>query len=136
MTSSGRTRIEFQVPVPRFPSSRLRPLSTTRWPGTTTAGSTTTTTEGGRGRTTGGAELVRQGGRTMSGLPPLTSLPNQQRTLNKLPTELRCRSFVNKHQLSTQIGAKRAKKTCMLCVHIPTELPLLHATVGGWEDHA
>ncbi len=29
-----------------------------------------------------------------------------------------------------QIGARRAK-TCMLCVHIPTELSILHATVGG-----
>ncbi len=26
-------------------------------------------------------------------------LPNQQRTLNKLPTELRCRNFVTKHRL-------------------------------------
>ncbi len=33
-----------------------------------------------------------------------------------------CRSFVNKHRLSIQVGAKRAK-TCMHCVHLPTELP-------------
>ncbi len=49
-------------------------------------------------------------------------LPNQQRTLNKLPTELRCRNFANKHRLSIQIGTKHAKM-CMRCVHIPTELP-------------
>ena len=48
--------------------------------------------------------------------------PNQQRTLNMLPSELRCRNFVNKHRLSIQVGAKRAK-TCMQCVHIPTEPP-------------
>ena len=40
-------------------------------------------------------------------------IPNQQHTLNKLPTELQCRNFVNKHQLTipVQIGVKRAK-TC------------------------
>ena len=43
------------------------------------------------------------------------SLPNQQRTLNKLLTELRCRNFVNRHRLSLQICIKRAK-TCMQCV--------------------
>ncbi len=48
--------------------------------------------------------------------------PNQQRTLNKLPTELRCRNFANKHRLSVQIGTKRAK-TCVQHVYIPTELP-------------
>ena len=58
-------------------------------------------------------------------------LPNQQRTLHKLPTELRCRNFVRKHRLSVQIGAERAK-TCTQRVHIPTELPFLPATVGGW----
>ena len=40
--------------------------------------------------------------------------------------------FVNKHRLSKQIDAKRAKKTCMQRVRIPTELLFLHATVGGW----
>ena len=48
--------------------------------------------------------------------------PNQQRTLNKLPSELRCRNFVSRHLLSIQIGTKRAK-TCTQCVHILTELP-------------
>ncbi len=44
--------------------------------------------------------------------------PNQQRTV-----KLRRRNFVTKHQLSIQIGAKRAK-TCMQCVYtcMPTEL--------------
>ena len=36
--------------------------------------------------------------------------PNQQCTLDKLPTELRCRKFVDEHRLRMQIGAKRAKK--------------------------
>ncbi len=51
-------------------------------------------------------------------------LPNQQGTLNKLPTELQRRNFVNKHRLSIQIDAERAK-TCMQCVYeyIPTKLP-------------
>ena len=44
-------------------------------------------------------------------------IPNQQHTLNKLPTELRCSEFVNQHRLSIQIGAKRAK-TCMQCVYV------------------
>ncbi len=61
--------------------------------------------------------------------------PNQQRrTVNKLPTELRRRNFVDNHRLSTQVGAKRAKNVCATCACIPTELPFLHATVGGWES--
>ncbi len=45
-------------------------------------------------------------------------LPNQQRTLNKLLTELRYRNFVDNRRLSIKIGAKRAK-TCVhaLCIH-------------------
>ncbi len=58
-------------------------------------------------------------------------LPNQQRTFTKLPIELRCRNFVPKHRLSKQIGA-RCAKTCVQCEYIPTELPFLHTTVGGW----
>ncbi len=54
--------------------------------------------------------------------PWYVPLPNQQRTFNKLPTELRCRNIVNTHRLSVQIGAKCAK-TCMHSVHIPSELP-------------
>ena len=50
------------------------------------------------------------------------ALPNQQRTLKKLPPELRRGNFVNKQRLSIQIGTKRAK-TCTQCVDIPTELP-------------
>ena len=48
--------------------------------------------------------------------------PDQQRTLNKVPTELRCRNFVAKHPLGIQIGAKRAK-TFIQCVCFPTEIP-------------
>ncbi len=43
-------------------------------------------------------------------------LPNQQRTLNKLPSELRCRNFVNKHRLNIQIAAKRQKRVCNVYV--------------------
>ena len=52
----------------------------------------------------------------------LAAQPNQQRTRNKLPTELRCRNFVNMCRLSIQVGAECAK-TCVQCVRIPTELP-------------
>ncbi len=46
-------------------------------------------------------------------------VPNRQRTLtrSKLPTELRCRNFVDKHELILQIDAKRAK-TCVQCAYI------------------
>ena len=50
------------------------------------------------------------------------SQPNQRRILNKLPTELRHRNFVNKHRLSMQIGANGAKLS-MQRLHILTELP-------------
>ncbi len=36
-------------------------------------------------------------------------LPNQERTLNKLSTELRCRNFVAEHRLSMQVGAQTCK---------------------------
>ncbi len=38
--------------------------------------------------------------------------PNQQLTLNRLPTELQCRNFVNKCQWSIKVGAKCAKTVC------------------------
>ena len=60
------------------------------------------------------------------------TLPNQQRTLNKLLTELRCRNFVTKHRAEHTNRRERCKKTCMQCVHIPTELAPCIATVGGW----
>ncbi len=60
-------------------------------------------------------------------------IPNQQHTLNKLPTELRCRNFVSEHRPSMQICAKRAK-TSTQSACIPAELPFLHVTVGGWVD--
>ena len=50
-------------------------------------------------------------------------IPNQQRTLNKLPPQLRCRNFVNKHRLSIRIGTKRAKNVHAMRTYIPTELP-------------
>ncbi len=49
--------------------------------------------------------------------------PTNNSLLNKVSADLRCTNFVNKHRMSVQTGAKRAK-TCMQCVHVPTELPL------------
>ncbi len=52
------------------------------------------------------------------------SYPTKGRALSKLPTEQRCRNFVNKHRLSVQIGAKRTKNVYICqCAHFPTELP-------------
>ncbi len=66
----------------------------------------------------------------------LLQVPNQQRTHNKLPTELRCRNFVNKHRLSIRSGAKQAK-TCVQRVHILTELPFcIPPLVVGWPLEA
>ena len=62
-------------------------------------------------------------------------LPNQQRTLNKLPTELQCRNFVSKHRLSMQIGAERMQETCMQCVRIYFNWSSISlTTVGGWVN--
>ena len=59
--------------------------------------------------------------------------PNQQGNLNKFLTELQCRNFATKHQLSIQIGAKLAK-ICMQCVHIPTKFPFcIQPLVVGQE---
>ena len=58
-------------------------------------------------------------------------LPNHQRTLNKLPTELRCQNFVTKHRLSIQIGTKHAKNVYAMCTYSDWA-SILHATVGGW----
>ncbi len=35
------------------------------------------------------------------------------------------------HQTFVHIGGKRAK-TCVQRVHVQTQLPILHATFGGW----
>ncbi len=59
--------------------------------------------------------------------------PNQQRTLNKLPTELRRRNFVNKHRLSVRIDAKTCKKRVRNTYTYSDRAPILHTTVGGWE---
>ena len=50
-------------------------------------------------------------------------LPNQQRAFNKLPTELRCRNFVNKHPTEHTKSAPSVQKTCTRRVRVPTELP-------------
>ncbi len=65
-------------------------------------------------------------------LPGCKKIPNQQRTLNRLPTDLRCRNFANKHQLSIQIGTKRAKNMYSTCTY-SNWAPIFHATIGGWE---
>ncbi len=58
-------------------------------------------------------------------------------TNNNFRLSLQCRNFVNKQQLSIQIGAERAK-TCMQCVqNISTELLFcLPSLVVGWEEEA
>ncbi len=38
--------------------------------------------------------------------------PNQRRTLDELPPELRCRNFVNNHRPSMRIGAERGTNVC------------------------
>ena len=40
----------------------------------------------------------------------VTSAPNRQRTLNRLPPELRCRNLVTKHRVSTQVAAPNMRK--------------------------
>ena len=59
-------------------------------------------------------------------------LPNQQCTLNKLPTELRCRNLVNKNRLSIQIGRQRCKNVCAICGIYSNWAFILHTTVAGW----
>ncbi len=49
--------------------------------------------------------------------------PTNNATLINFRLSSDAKNFVNKHRLSIQIGARRAK-TCVQCVHIPTELPL------------
>ncbi len=57
-------------------------------------------------------------------------LPNQQRSLNKLPTELRCRNFGNKCHMSIQVGTRRVH-----AVHILTELPFCVPPLVVGYDH-
>ncbi len=58
--------------------------------------------------------------------------PNQQRTLKKLPPELRRRNFDTKRRLSITSRCRTCEK-CVCNVRIvPTELPFLHTTVAGW----
>ncbi len=46
------------------------------------------------------------------------SVPIDNALLNRLPTEMRCRNFVNKHRLRLQVVAKCATRSDM--VHCPT----------------
>ncbi len=43
--------------------------------------------------------------------------PNRQRALNKLPTELRRRNFVDKHRLSMRIGTQACKNVRATCAY-------------------
>ncbi len=44
--------------------------------------------------------------------------------------------FVNSRRVSMQVGDKNAQETCMQRVHVPTELPFLHAPpLAGWAPH-
>ena len=52
-------------------------------------------------------------------------------TLNKLPTELRCRNFVNKHRLSITYRRQTCKNVCASCVY-PNWASILGTTFGGW----
>ncbi len=58
--------------------------------------------------------------------------PNQQRTLNKLPTELRCIKFVNKHRLSMRINWHQTCKDVYATCTYSNWASILHTTVGGW----
>ena len=61
--------------------------------------------------------------------------PNQQRTLNKLPTELRCKDFVTKHRLNIQTSAKMCKNVYARSTY-SNWASILHTAVGGWEGKA
>ena len=58
--------------------------------------------------------------------------PNQQLTLNKLPTELRYGSFVNKRRLEHTNRRQTCRNVCATCTYSDWA-STLHATVGGWE---
>ncbi len=60
--------------------------------------------------------------------------PTNNALFNKLPTELRCRNFVNKHRLSIQVGSERAENLHAMCtVYFPTYVAsILHTTIDGW----
>ncbi len=56
--------------------------------------------------------------------------PNQQRTPNEFPTELRCRKFANMHR---QIARNVQKSVSYVDILIPTELPSCIPPFGDWE---
>ncbi len=43
--------------------------------------------------------------------------PNQQRTVDRLPPEFRCRNFVNEHRPSMQVGRQSVRRTRTCNVH-------------------
>ncbi len=58
--------------------------------------------------------------------------PNQQRILNRLPPELRCRNSVNEHRLSIQSRRQACKYVHAMCTY-SNWASILHATIGGWD---
>ncbi len=58
--------------------------------------------------------------------------PNQQRTPNKLPTELRCRNIVGKRRLSIANRRQTCKDVYAMRTYSDWA-SIFHAPVGGWE---
>ncbi len=61
--------------------------------------------------------------------------PTNNATLNKLPTELQCKNFDNKHRLRMLISAKRTK-TCMHYVRYIFQLSFHSAYHRWWLGNA
>ena len=61
------------------------------------------------------------------------SEPNQQRTLNKLPPELRRRNFADKHRLSVASRCQTCRNVYATCTYSDWASILHATTVGGWE---
>ena len=60
-------------------------------------------------------------------------VPNQQLTLNKPPTELRCKKFANKHRPSMQIRRQRCKRRVRnVCTFRPSFHFCMPPLVVGW----
>ena len=58
--------------------------------------------------------------------------PTNNALLINFPPELRCRIFFNKHRLSMQVGAERAKNVYATCTYSDWA-SILHTTIaGGW----
>ena len=60
-----------------------------------------------------------------------TVVPNQQPTLNNLPTKLQCRNFIIKHQLIIRLSAPDVQICMYSTLHI-FQPSFQSAVVGGW----